>query len=74
MKYINEDNNDVDDDLTICILLLNFCFIILVWGLLVIQLKYCPVLPSLNKVDYYCYDDVDDDDDDDNDDRDDGDD
>ena len=68
MKYINEDNNDVDDDLTICILLLNFCFIILV-----IQLKYCPVLPSLNKVDYYCYDD-DDDDDDDNDDRDDGDD
>ena len=74
MKYINEDNNDVDDDLTICILLLNFCFIILVWGPLVIQLKYCPVLPSLNKVDYYCYDDDDDDDDDDNDDRDDGDD
>ena len=31
--------------------LLNFCFIILVWGPLVIQLKYCPVLPSLNKVD-----------------------
>ena len=22
---------------------------------LVIQLKYCPVLPSLNKVDYYYY-------------------
>ena len=38
-----------------CILSLNFCFIILVWGPLVIQLKYCPVLPSLNKVDYYYY-------------------
>ena len=24
-------------------------------GPLVIQLKYCPVLPSLNKVDYYYY-------------------
>ena len=45
-------------------------FFFLIWKLmpLVIQLKYCPVLPSLNKVDYYCYDD------DDNDDRDDGDD
>ena len=32
-----------------------FFFIILVWGPPVIQLKYCPVLPSLNKVDYYCY-------------------
>ena len=35
--------------------LLNFCFRILVWAPLVIQLKYCPVLPSLNKVDYYYY-------------------
>ena len=34
---------------------LTFCFIILVWGPLVIQLKYCPLLPSLNKVDYYYY-------------------
>ena len=34
----------------------------LVWGPLVIQLKYCPVLPSLNKDD-----DGDDDDDDDDD-------
>ena len=25
------------------------------WGPLVIQLKYCPLLPSLNKVDYYYY-------------------
>ena len=24
----------------------------LIWGPLVIQLKYCPVLPSLNKVDW----------------------
>ena len=39
--------------------LLNFCFIVLVWGPLVIQLKYCPVLPSLNKVDYcYYYNDI----------------
>ena len=43
------------------------------FSLRAISMKYCPVLPSLNKVDYYCYDD-DDDDDDDNDDRDDGDD
>ena len=27
----------------------NFCFIVLVWGSLVIQLKYCPVLPSYIK-------------------------
>ena len=33
------------------------CFFFLIWKLmpLVIQLKYCPVLPSLNKVDYYYY-------------------
>ena len=35
---------------TVCILSLNFCFIILDWGPLVIQLKYCPVLPSLKLI------------------------
>ena len=35
--------------------LLSFLFIVLVWGPLVIQLKYCPVLPSLNKVDYLLF-------------------
>ena len=34
-------------------------FVVIDWGPLVIQLKYCPVLPSLNEVD-----DNDDDDDD----------
>ena len=31
--------------------LLNLSFTVLVWGPLVIQLNYSPVLPSLNKVD-----------------------
>ena len=32
-----------------------FSFYNFSWGPLVIQLKHCPVLPSLNKVDYYYY-------------------
>ena len=54
--------------------LLTFCSIILVWGPLVIQFKYCPVLPSLNKVNDDDDDDEDDDDDDDDDEDDDDDD
>ena len=44
--------------------LLTFCSIILVWVSLVIQFKYCPVLPSLNRVDDDDDDEEDDDDDD----------